>query len=372
MARILILTAGFGEGHNSAARGLAKALSQLSDLEGVHCTQEIHDIVLESYGSIGQFMRRAYSGTINRAPRLWQAVYDLVDRTDMVTGNLGALGRMADCLRHLITDFRPDVIATTYPVYGYLLDRIFVSTPSSRVPVVTIVTDSISINSVWTKAPSDWFLVPNDETAEVMRKMGVPSERLRVDGFPVNPDFAVFGASGVRPSAPPWHVLYMINSGKKNAPGLVADLLTIPDISLTVAAGKDQSLKEKIEAVVAATGRHAEVLGWSDQMPFLMCRSHLLIGKAGGATVQEILAAGCPIIITKVVPGQEEGNAWLIERNQCGHIAGHEKHVASAVRSALSDNARQLLAWQQNTTRLSRPTAATEIARFLLSLCPQL
>lgn len=368
MARILILTAGFGEGHNSAARGLSKALTDLQVSASAACAHEIHDIVLESYGSIGEFMRRAYAGAINRAPRLWQAVYDLVDRTDMVAGNLGVLGRMADRIERLIADFRPDVIASTYPVYGYLLDRFFSSQPASRIPVVTIVTDSISINSVWTKAPSDWFLVPNDDTAEVMRTMGVAPERIRVDGFPVNPDFATYANAPIRSLPPPWHVLYMINSGKKFAPALVADLLDIPQISLTVAAGKDASLKEEIEAIVAASGRDAGVLGWSDQMPRLMCGSHLLIGKAGGATVQEALAAACPMIITKVVPGQEEGNAQLIVQNNCGVIAGHERRVADAVRSALADNASQLLAWQQNTIELSRPAAAIDIASFLCGL----
>jgi UDP-N-acetylglucosamine:LPS N-acetylglucosamine transferase len=35
-----------------------------------------------------------------------------------------------------------------------------------------------------------------------------------------------------------------------------------------------------------------------------MLESHLLISKAGGATVQETIAAKCPMIISQVVPGR--------------------------------------------------------------------
>lgn len=362
MARILILTAGFGEGHNSAARGLAGAVSAAP---GPHVC-EVHDLILESYGSAAEFMRRAYVGAINRAPRLWQVVYDLVDRTDMVSGNLGVLGRMADRLRQLVAAFRPDIVASTYPVYGYLLDRLFRENSARRIPVATIVTDSISINSVWTRAPSDCFVVPNEDTAEVMRGMGVEPERIRVDGFPVDPAFADLAAHGLRSPGPPWRILYMVNSGKKHAPGLVARLLEMDGIELTVTAGRDADLKAEIDRVVADSGRSATVLGWSDQMPRLMSENHVLIGKAGGATVQEALAAGCPIIITQVVPGQEEGNATLIERHACGCVAGHEKHVPARLAEALADDAAILREWQEAIRGFSHPEASHEIVQFLI------
>ena len=52
-----------------------------------------------------------------------------------------------------------------------------------------------------------------------------------------------------------------------------------------------------------------------------MLESHLLISKAGGATVQETIAAKCPMIISQIVPGQEEGNARLIEETRSGAVA---------------------------------------------------
>src|SRR6185369_7269970 len=90
---------------------------------------------------------------------------------------------------------------------------------------------------------------------------------------------------------------------------------------LTVTVGRDENLRTAVEDVRLETGREFEIVGWSDQLPRLMLESHLLISKAGGATVQEAIAAGLPMIISQIVPGQEEGNARLLIENDCGVLA---------------------------------------------------
>ena len=56
-------------------------------------------------------------------------------------------------------------------------------------------------------------------------------------------------------------------------------------------------------------------------MSNLICESHLMIGKAGGASVQEAMASACPMIIDSIIPGQEEGNAELITNKGSGMVA---------------------------------------------------
>jgi processive 1,2-diacylglycerol beta-glucosyltransferase len=96
--------------------------------------------------------------------------------------------------------------------------------------------------------------------------------------------------------------------------------------------------------------------------------SHLLIGKAGGATVQETIAAGCPMIINHVVSGQEEGNARLIIETNSGVIALSPDEVIAQVQRAFANDAKQWREWATNISRLSRPRASLEIAEFLLSI----
>jgi len=100
----------------------------------------------------------------------------------------------------------------------------------------------------------------------------------------------------------------------------------------------------------------------------MLHESHLLIGKAGGATVQETIAAGCPMIINHVVAGQEEGNARLIIETNSGVMALSPAEVVTQCQRAFADDAKQWREWAANIAKLSRPRAALDIAEFLLSI----
>src|SRR5207244_10566590 len=106
---------------------------------------------------------------------------------------------------------------------------------------------------------------------------------------------------------------------------------------------------------MAAADPNIKVLGWTNQIPRMLQANHLLIGKAGGATVQETIAAGCPMIINHVVSGQEEGNARLIVETNSGVVALSNEDVVAQVRSAFADNAKQWREWSTNIGKLSRP-----------------
>ena len=103
-------------------------------------------------------------------------------------------------------------------------------------------------------------------------------------------------------------------------------------------------------------------------MPRLLCESDLLIGKAGGALVQETIAASCPMIINHVVSGQEEGNARLIVETNSGVIALTSEAVVDQVRNAFADSGKVWREWSANVSKLSRPRASLDIAEFLLSI----
>jgi processive 1,2-diacylglycerol beta-glucosyltransferase len=138
------------------------------------------------------------------------------------------------------------------------------------------------------------------------------------------------------------------------------------DIHLTVTIGRADKLRAPVEE---AAGRHKiEIIGWTEELPRMLHASHLLIGKARGATVQETIAAGCPMIINHVVSGQEEGNARLIIETNSGVIALSTDEVIAQVQRAFADDAKQWREWATNISRLSRPRASLDIAEFLLSI----
>ena len=138
---------------------------------------------------------------------------------------------------------------------------------------------------------------------------------------------------------------------------------------LTITVGRDAELKAKlIERTREQAGR-VRVLGWTNQMPQLLLSSHLVIGKAGGACVQEAIAARCPMIVNQVIPGQEEGNARLITEYGLGAVAERNREVPDLVKEAFAHKAKVWQEWRRNLARISQPDAALRLAELVLSEC---
>jgi processive 1,2-diacylglycerol beta-glucosyltransferase len=157
----------------------------------------------------------------------------------------------------------------------------------------------------------------------------------------------------------------MINAGKDRAPAVVERLLRLNNLHLTVTVGRDEPLRARIEEVARSADKAIELHGWTDRMPELIMSHHVLIGKAGGATVQEAIAARTPMLITQVVPGQEEGNARLLFQNGCGALCETPEALAAQVHGLFESGAALWKRWEANIARLSRPDAARTIARFV-------
>lgn len=364
LKKVLILTAGFGEGHNSAARGIRDSLSQAAP--GTEA--EIRDIFAETYGPLNELARRVYLSAINRVPSGWASIYSWIDRQEEFRRGFRWLYPARRRLAELIGQSRPDVVVSVYPAYPHLLDHAFGTANGSKPKRVVVITDSITVNGIWFRCSADHFVVANSQTRQVLQRAGVTDNSLQVLGFPVSPRFANPALRPLRPLNSPWQILYMVNSGSACAPILAKALSELPNTRLTVTVGHEKKLRRAIEAVREGCGQKFHIVGWTNDLPRLLASHHLLISKAGGATVQEAIAAGCPMIINQVVPGQEEGNAQLISETGSGVTALTTEAVIDAVRKAIADDGKELRNWTQNIAKISRPGAALDIAAFLLGL----
>jgi processive 1,2-diacylglycerol beta-glucosyltransferase len=363
--RILILTASFGEGHNSAARGIRDGLARVAT---ANAEVELRDLFPEAYGALNEIVRRTYLAIINRWPGSWGHVYRWLDSITNFDERFEGFSRLKQRFTHVMERFQPHVIVSTFPAYPHLLRQILETNPEGlhRCKSVVVITDSITVNAVWYRCEADYFLAPNEQSAAVLRTAGVAPEKIKTFGFPVSPKFADLTQDRqLRSSNSEPRVLYMIHAATRRAPELVRRLAGL-GIDLTVTIGRAENLRPAIEE--AAGGRKIKIIGWTDELPRLLHDNHVLIGKAGGATVQETIAAGCPMIINHVVSGQEEGNARLIVETNSGVIAHSPAEVVTQVQRAFADEAKQWREWAANISKLSRPHASLDIAEFLMSL----
>ena len=359
---ILILTSAFGEGHNAAARNLAAALRTLDPERNV----EVRDPFAESYGWLYRMAQKAYFLFINHFPGLWGAFYRYLDRDKAVPGRVAVYQRAARLLRRLVSESNSAVLVSTYPGYNHLLDHLY-GKSDRPFRTVTVVTDSITINSIWYSGHSDLFLVPNRITLEVMESAGVDPEKIRVTGFPVPAVFETFRGQRKEPDLnnPP-KVLYLANPGQKNAVEILKELGTVEGIQLAAACGRDEELRTALQVVASGFEKPIKVEGWMSDLPERLAASHLVVAKAGGATVQECLAAATPLVMSQVIPGQEEGNAELLTKEDCGCTATSPKAVAAAVRHAFAHGANVWKTWESNAWKTGAPEGARNSAKEVL------
>lgn len=364
-ARLLILTAGFGEGHNAAARALAEACDTLHGAGSA----SVADVFALAAPRTNAVLRRGYLGLINRAPGLWSAAYRWLDRSPHVPGLLRTLRRESRVLGELIARENPDAICSTYPVYAFLLAEL-ARKGWPLPPHFNVVTDSISINSLWWRAGAAGWFVPNEDSAAVMRAAGVEASRLHVHGFPVRAFFAAQARQLTPPDlaggATP-RVLYIINSGTRGAAETARRLLTDTDWALTCTVGRDEALRTSLANLATERRYPTTILGWTNEIPRLLMTHHVLVSKAGGATTQEALAARCPMIVNQIVPGQEEGNYELLRRHGIGTLAQTPETVIAALQGAFADRGRGWSQWRRALEPLSKPDAARDIVREILA-----
>ena len=92
---------------------------------------------------------------------------------------------LRDTLRH----YQPDVIVTTYPLYQAPLAVVF-ALARQYIPVMTVVTDLVTVHGLWFSDDVDRCLVPTTAVQAKALESGLAPERIEVTGLPVNPALA--------------------------------------------------------------------------------------------------------------------------------------------------------------------------------------
>ena len=355
--RILIVTAAFGEGHNSAARNLALAL------DAAGAVTRVADPCVLGAPRLTDMVSRGYRFVTTRLPQLWEWIYQSTDRCDFSRQHSPVLRWVERALECLIDEFQPTAVVSTYPLYPYLMPRI-----AAGLPVFTVVTDSIEINSAWLRAPGNGWLVTDPATREAMVRKGLAAEKIVDTGFPVHPVFSQLQPMDATDVCAPFRVLYFPTAQLSFLRRHARDLLeTSPAVCITIVLGRNvRRLYPKAREIKDQYPGRVRLIGWTRRVPQLLNQHHLVIGKAGGATVHEAIAARCPMLIHHLVPGQEEGNLRLLESIGAGSLADAPGDLGNQLSALLSDQAAGWRAMKHALARHDRNAGAIIASRFIL------
>ena len=363
--KILILSTCFGSGHRTAAFAIRDGLKHLY---GEDYQVEVMDFTeIISKGAI-KISQKFYDKTARLTPSFYKFLFEASDsRQKVKIFNIINYPFIANHIHEIFSQDNPDVIISTHPLWDYIINHIWKKYYKGSA-FISIITDSISVHQAWVTSKHDYYIVSNQDTAESLYKYDVPKEKIKSLGFPLKLPFyqptdrkEFLRSLGLNPKN--FTLLLIANTAVSNSLIKIPEKIeSHPNQQLIIITGKNDKLKEKLAKTKFKFP--VKVIGWVDNMYDYMHCSDVIITKAGGATVMECVACQKPTIIPQVIPGQEEGNAELIQKHQLGFVLNRRVDVNTALQ-AIRGNYANI---QRNFDQVTTPNATLKIAEFIKSL----
>ena len=372
--RILITYATAGAGHRRAAEAIAQAAAAAYPTADVQC----HDLLAHVPGLLRRAYPWSYYLLVRRLSLLWGLCFALLD-TSVVYALVRPLRRAWNLLlaRGFIRWLRaqpPDLVVATH----FLPADVCGSGRRAgwlQAPLVVVVTD-LHPHRFWLAPEADAVVVATSETARTCERRGVPSDRLHVLGIPIAGAFhAPVDRASLRQRlglALDRHTILVTSGGTTVGPfeAVVRALMDIERthpgrLQLLVVCGENTRAAQRLHQQAQAGAMPVRVFGFVDNMRELMGASDVVVAKAGGLTVMEVLGLGLPLVLYHAIPGQEGFNAQYVVRHGAAVIARTPREVVRAIERSFEDP-QGAARMREAAAALSRPNAAEAIVSHVI------
>ena len=378
--RVLIISAAIGGGHVAAARALHKAFIA----QGAEATHV--DLLDYTTAPFRRLYRQAYFDLVRNAPEFVDWLGKRLDRTpgESKTRQAKVRARLTRLisfhLPRLIKRYKPDVIVHTHFIAPEILsthlspDLLRRSSRDAPVAQMVVITDFFA-HSLWFQPGITRYFVASEEVAAHLRASGVAAERIEVSGIPIDPVFTQLEPKTEARAAldyPQDRDVVLIMAG-----GLGSQLVTTLigylkelrwPVTVTLICGRSPELTKVITSAIGDFEGLVsfDVLGYSEHVARYMSAADLLIGKPGGLTSSETLAAALPFAIVQPYPLQEEANtSYLLENGAAMRIEPLSVFNYKVRHFLETPTLRQQM--QAAAATLAKPDAAATIATSVLS-----
>jgi processive 1,2-diacylglycerol beta-glucosyltransferase len=368
--RVLIISAGAGDGHIKAAEALEKAFA--ADGRVVQVVN--HNALQYTNKLFRDFYSRFYISLVRTAPNFlgwWYKTSDEPWHTDRMRIMIDRLNTKP--LVRFIQKFDPHIIVCTHYMPAGIISHL-IATQQLQARLSIVVTD-FDFHAMWLSRSFHRYFVALDETRTHLEMIGIPSERITVSGIPIAPDFQYpinRREECLRLGLSPEKPVLLLSAGAFGigpTDFMVERILNLnSDAQTVVVCGRNDELKQRITKLVESRSISFKVIGYTDEMHKLMKVADILIAKPGGMTTSEAIACGLPMCVVSPIPGQEERNSdHLLEEGiavKCNDLTT----LSFKLERLLEDPAR-LAAMKANALRFAKPDASKTIVDTLLEDC---
>jgi processive 1,2-diacylglycerol beta-glucosyltransferase len=308
MERVLLLSLGFGMGHNAAAKTLETEFGR-----HVGVTTDTVDLLELIPKSFHPLLQTGYQGMLVKFPSLYHLLYDWTYQFRLVryvskelVEKIGLTIRKK--ILSILMQFRPTKIVTTHPFSLLLLPAEW-----EQVPTVGVVTD-YELHPMWLVEVPDIVCVPKKVLDKSMiqrlrRRSGV---QLLETGLPIAEKYYVeIDKKDARNQLhlPQDHPVVLVMGGSLGLGPLeqvVDELNDLPSIHVVIMTGSNQALYNRL--VNKGYRAHIHLEQYRMDMDIFMSAADLLVTKPGGVTITEAVAKRLPMLLFEAFPGQEVAN----------------------------------------------------------------
>lgn len=374
---LLLLHADTGGGHRAAAEAVAAAVARRHG-------DRFHAVLLDPFAEVapralGRLVRM-YAPLTRRAPWAWGAMWHATDSDTAVRALRATFGPLLEPgLRRAVTAADPAAVVSFHPLLNHstrrALDTLHAGAAGHRVPLATVVTDLVDVHAAWTCPDVDLLVVPSAGGLDHCRRAGVAADRCTALGLPIGDAFAHTTdrrATRLRLGLAPDRFTVLVTGGGEGAGGMLRRTLALAasglDIQVAVVCGRNDRLRERLEAVTPVAPTTLTVQGFVGDMADRMAAADVVVTKAGPGTIAEALCAGTPLLLTSYLPGQERGNVGWVVDTGTGRWVPRVRDLLDAVAELSAPDSPALAAMREELAHVARPAAADRIADLLADL----
>ena len=374
--RILILSVSVGTGHMRSAEALKKAAEILYP--------EIQVVIMDTFRYTNPFLDKAVFGTYMKILRIAPSFYGYLYRRSEHGNTLSRYSKQgfnrlintltAPKLSEYIKNFSPQIIVCTHPfplgiVAGMKKRGVF------QGALYSTITD-FTIHSFWIFPEVDFYIVASEHLMVECEKAGLGKGQILATGIPIDPAFEEKPEKKTlrqRLGLQAGLATILVMGGGLGMGPLLGAVQALDQLGnscqVIVVTGKNKAVFEKLNRLAPGLSCKIKVLGFVDNIHELMLASDLIVGKAGGLTCAEALAAGLPVFILDPLPGHEERNTEFFINLGAGYRV-NERNLAGLIRSCLLDP-EKMAGMSKNASHLGKPGAACNALRFMVKNLPE-
>lgn len=361
--KILYLFSDTGGGHRAAANALSSAVKRIM---GDEIEQSSIDVFAQGSSFLNIFAR-SYAPMIKYTPWMWRILWFGINNwialnilqfitTPFIQGKL----------IRIFKEYKPDVVVSVHPLVNHLSTKAL-KKAGLNVPFITVGMDPVDLHKSWVCKDTAVMVVATEEAKKICMKEGLPENKIKVLGIPIDPRFSDVGdknAMKQKYGLDPDVYTVLLMGGGEGAGSIYETVIELNksdlNMQLIVICGRNESLKKKLEELKLRFKKN--IIGFTNDVPLVMDASDIIITKGGPGAIFEAMAKDLPMIITSWLPGQEEGNIKYVEHHGIGRICTDPSKVAEKIKE-LKGNDKVL----ENIKKLKRPHAVMDIAHLILS-----